>query len=90
MERVISPESRHGLDWNVFTLPSVSPLAFLDDTGFPTQEFHAFPALSSGSQSERPSTGELERRALAFIVAIIGGTLLTIRFIHRFHAFVRS
>lgn len=77
------PDGRHGLDWNVFTLPTANPLAYLDEPRRPGLE-----ALALGPRAGRQSTdaSELERRAFNWIVFATAALLLAMRAIPRVHA----
>jgi hypothetical protein len=77
--------AHHGIDWNVFTNPAASPLAFLEESGLPASEVMALrpvPPLPAG-----PTAEELERRALGWIAMLVGALLAAMQLIPKFHAY---
>lgn len=80
---LIFPDTPHGFDWNAFTTPGASPLAFLD-------EQHALAMTGVSFQpvlkAARLSTEAMEQRAFGWIVVLVGGLLAAFQLIPKFHA----
>jgi hypothetical protein len=84
VRHLLLPDTHHGVDWNVFTVPAFSPLDFMDERRIPVLEAIR---IEPRARHFRPVVHDIPRETFGSIVTLLACLLTAMRGISRVHVY---